>query len=86
MTEKHWSEWSTTDLVLEAIKMFWHEKGYSPSIRDIMEATGISSTSVVHYHILKLERAGVISRTVRVARSYILIERRLAQWKINGSR
>lgn len=66
--------YSTTNLVLEAIKTFWAERGFSPSIRDIMEATGISSTSVASYHILKLERAGLIKRTPRVARSYVLME------------
>lgn len=63
-----------TTLVLWAIKAFWVVEGFSPSIQDIMEATGISSKSVVRYHILKLERAGIIKRTPKVARSYILIE------------
>lgn len=65
---------NSTAAVLEAIKAFWVAEGFSPSIRDIMEATGISSTSVVRYHIIKLERAGVIERTPGVARSYVLIE------------
>ena len=70
----HWPA-STTDLVLQAIKTFWAEEGYSPSIRDIMDATGISSTSVVWYHIDKLARAGAIKRTPGVARSYVIIEK-----------
>ena len=64
MTELH----STTDLVLQAIKAFWAVEGYSPSIRDIMDATGISSTSVVRYHVVRLERAGAMKRTPGVAR------------------
>ena len=70
MAELH----STTDLVLQAIETFWAEEGYSPSIRDIMEATSISSTSVVRYHIDRLEWAGVIERTPGIARSYVLKE------------
>ena len=66
---------STTDLVLQAIKAFWAEKGYSPSIRDIMETTSITSTSVARYHIIKLERAGLVKRTPGVARSYVLVEK-----------
>ena len=73
MTELH----STTNLVLQAIKTFRAEEGYSPSIQDIQDATGISSKSVVHYHILRLERAGIMKRTPGVARSYVVIERRL---------
>lgn len=70
MTELH----STTALVLQAIKAFWAAHGFSPSIRDIMAETGITSTSVVRYHIDRLERAGVMKRTPGVARSYVPIE------------
>lgn len=73
MTQPH----STTAAVLEAIRAFWDEEGYSPSFHDIMDATGITSTSVVSYHLLRLERAGVMKRTPGVARSYVVIERRL---------
>jgi len=66
---------STTDQVLQAIKASWAAEGYSPSIRDIMAATGITSTSVARYHLLRLERAGVMKRTPGVARSYVLIEK-----------
>ena len=71
MTEPH----STTAAVLQAIQAFWAEEGFSPSIRDVMDATGITSTSVVRYHLLKLEQAGVIERTPGVARSYVIIEK-----------
>lgn len=66
---------NNTTFVLWAIKAFRIAEGFSPSIRDIMKATGISSTSVVHYHILKLAREGAIKRTPGVARSYIPTER-----------
>ena len=65
---------NSTAAVLEAIKAFWIAEGFSPSIRDIMEATGISSTCVVQYHIHKLAGAGTIKRTPGIARSYVLIE------------
>jgi len=65
---------NTTVAVLRAIAAFWDREGFSPSIRDIMDATGISSTSVVKYHILKLERAGRLRWTPRVARSYVVVE------------
>jgi SOS-response transcriptional repressor LexA len=37
--------------------------GNSPSLREIGPAVGISSTSVVVYQLVELERAGLISRT-----------------------
>lgn len=36
--------------------------GYSPTIREIGKAVGITSTSVVAYHIKVLEAAGAVSR------------------------
>ena len=71
MTELH----STTALVLEAIKAFWAEEGFGPSIRNIMDATDISSTYVVRHHIIKLGREGIIKRTPGIARSYVLTEK-----------
>jgi repressor LexA len=44
-------------------------KGYPPSIREIGEATGISSTSVVTYYLKQLEEWGHISRDARFSRA-----------------
>ena len=46
--------------------------GYGASIRDIMAGCGISSTSVVQYHLNVLERNGLIRREHNVARSLCL--------------
>ena len=48
--------------MLQFIREFLHRKGYPPSIRDIAQAVGISSTSVVDYNLRALERAGYIRR------------------------
>lgn len=40
-----------------------------PSYREIMDACGVSSTSVVNYHLRRLARDGAIIRTPGVARS-----------------
>lgn len=44
-----------------------------PSYREIMVACGISSTSVVNYHLAQLERAGLIIRHGNLARSVRLV-------------
>ena len=44
------------------IGSFSRDKGYPPTIRQIGEAVGISSTSVVNYNLNKLEREGYIMR------------------------
>ncbi len=37
-------------------------KGINPTVREICDATGLSSTSTVHSHLRSLERKGYISR------------------------
>lgn len=43
--------------------------GMSPSIREIAEGCGFGSTSVAHYHLGRLESAGLIERESGKARS-----------------
>jgi len=62
-----------TAIVLAAIRGYREERGYSPSIRDIMQLADISSTSVVVYHLKKLERQGAIRRAPTTARSITLL-------------
>jgi repressor LexA len=44
-------------------------KGYPPSIREIGESTGISSTSVVTYYLKQLEEWGYIERDAKFSRA-----------------
>ncbi len=50
------------------IQRFTGEKGRPPTIREIGQNVGISSTSVVNYNLNILERAGLISREKEVSR------------------
>jgi repressor LexA len=45
------------------------DKGYPPSIREIGEATDISSTSVVTYYLKQLEEWGYIERDAKFSRA-----------------
>lgn len=51
-----------TGRVLAAIRDHMRARGYPPTIREIGRAAGMSSTSVVEYHLRKLARRGDISR------------------------
>ena len=53
---------------------FTRDKGYPPTIRQIGEAVGISSTSVVNYNLNKLERDGYILRDLKVSRGVRLVD------------
>jgi repressor LexA len=56
------------------IQTFTLDNGYPPSIREIGEAVGISSTSVVNYNLKALQREGVIERDKTVSRGIKLVE------------
>jgi repressor LexA len=55
-------------LIYEFLRSFVEEKDYPPSIRDIQDGCGISSTSVVDYNLRKLEEQGYIRRDREVSR------------------
>ncbi len=48
--------------ILDFIRSEIHRKGYPPSVREIGEAVGLSSSSTVHAHLAALERHGYIRR------------------------
>ena len=48
--------------ILEVIREFTREQGYPPSVREIGERVGLSSSSTIHAHLKTLERRGLISR------------------------
>jgi repressor LexA len=54
--------------ILEFIENFLGEHGYPPTIREIGEAVGIASTSVVNYNLNKLVEHGLIARAPKVSR------------------
>jgi len=61
--------------IINYIDRFLSTKGYPPSIREIQNACGISSTSVVDYNLNILENRGLIKRHADVSRGIKLINR-----------
>lgn len=60
--------------ILEFINGFTEERGYAPSIRDIVRGCSISSTSVVDYNLRILEREGRLKRDADVSRGIVLMQ------------
>ena len=54
--------------ILDFVQEYTNDHGYPPSIREIGQAVGISSTSVVDYNLRALERSGMILRDREVSR------------------
>ena len=48
--------------VLEYVRRYGENYGYSPSIREICSALGIKSTATCHYYLKKLEKNGEINK------------------------
>lgn len=64
--------------IIDFIRRFWSNKGYPPTVRDIVSGCRISSTSVVDYHLNILERQGYIRRHASVSRGIELVDRATA--------
>jgi len=67
---------TTRERIMRYIRDFVDEHGYAPTIREILRGLGISSTSVVQYHLNVLERDGQIHRDPDIFRSIQLVDRR----------
>jgi len=59
--------------ILEMIETYMAEWGYPPTIREIGDAVGISSTSVVSYNLKVLQRKGYLERSPEVSRGLRLM-------------
>jgi repressor LexA len=73
--------------ILAFLRRFREEKDYPPTIRDIVKACSISSTSVVDYNLKILEKEGHIRRDREVSRGIELLgwsQKRLVSVPIVG--
>jgi repressor LexA len=57
--------------ILEVIRDFTEERGYPPSVREIGERVGLSSSSTVQSHLKSLEKRGLVHRDPTKPRALI---------------
>lgn len=60
--------------ILNFLHNFLEERGYPPTVRDIVKGCGLSSTSVADYNLKILKREGYIRRDPEVSRGIELLE------------
>ncbi len=60
--------------ILNVIRRWIGEKGYSPSIRELCAEVGLSSPSTIHAHLRELEKQGCITRSDGKTRSIVLTD------------
>ncbi len=59
--------------ILDFIGRQLEEKGFPPSVREICEAVGLSSTATIHARLKKLEKHGKIIRDAAKNRSIMMV-------------
>src|SRR3954447_6164135 len=63
--------------ILEFIRTATHERGYPPTVREIGEAVGLTSSSSVHSQLENLERRGLLKKDPTKPRAIGLAEPRV---------
>lgn len=67
---------TTQEKILSYIQSAIETQGYAPSVREIGEAVGLSSTSTVHGHLRRLEKKGLLHRDAMKPRAMGLSKER----------
>jgi len=66
--------------IIDFIAQFSQSKGYSPNLRDIAEAMGLSSLATVHEHIERLVQKGVVKKTTAGGtRGIVLVDHKITE-------
>lgn len=62
------------DLIMKVIKKNIQDKGYPPSVREIGQAVGLSSSSTVHGYLKRLEGKGYLRRDAAKPRAMEVLD------------
>jgi repressor LexA len=60
--------------ILAAIRASMKERGYPPTVRELGDAVGLSSTSSVLHHLRVLREQGLITRAPGSARALVIAD------------
>lgn len=66
----------TRERIFKFIRDFIDDRGYAPTVRDILKGCSLGSTAVVQHHLNVLEKEGRIRRDPEVVRSIQLTDRK----------
>lgn len=85
-TNKKRKHGQTQAIILQYIQEQIEERGFPPSVREICEATGLKSTSTVHGHLKRMERAGLLQRDSMKPRAMTLLQKESSRDEKTGIR
>jgi len=75
----------TRENIFKFIQTFLSERGYAPTVRDIVKGCNLSSTAVVQHHLNVLEKQGYLHRDPQVVRSIQLMEKDIIEVPLLGT-
>jgi len=75
----------TRENIFKFIQSFISERGYAPTVRDIVKGCNLSSTAVVQHHLNVLEKQGYLHRDPQVVRSIQLMEKDIIEVPLLGT-
>ena len=65
--------------VLRFIAIFIKNRGFSPSLQEIMDGTGISTKSLVNYYVAQLVELGYLRKDRKISRSIRVVPEKLEE-------
>lgn len=80
-TKQPWTLSGSRRAVLDCVVEYVAHHGYPPTMREIQEELGISSISVVSYHLDALQAAGYLRRSPKISRSIVLLPLAHRVWR-----
>lgn len=66
--------------ILDFIKQYIDKYGYSPTLKEIAEAVGVTSLATVHEHLETLEKKGAIKKFSGAIRGIEVLERKMSSF------
>ena len=60
---------ATDEQIVDAIRVFWEDNGYAPTVREVGAAVGIKSPSTIKYRFEQLREKGLVAYNDRIPRT-----------------
>jgi repressor LexA len=67
-------------VLLMFVRDYHAAHGYPPTVREMANALGVTSTNGVNQHLVALERKGYVRRTPGIARSTVVLRGPSGEW------
>lgn len=66
--------------ILDYLAQYIQKNGFSPTLKEIAQAIGVSSLATVHEHLATMTQKGVIKKNLGGVRGIEIVDKRWEQW------